>query len=78
VSRRPKIHVLLAELLAMSQKCGNHEAAQAYHNSLKDDPARWAQLEARGTQEYDPEFALELRNCARCGSTLARKFKISQ
>lgn len=75
--RGPKIHVLLAELVAMSKKCGDHEAAQAYHNSLKDDPATWGKLELRGYQELadDDDHKLELRNCARCGSTLAVKVR---
>jgi hypothetical protein len=76
VRGKPKVHALLAELLAMGQKCGGHEAAQAYHNSLKDDPALWAQLEALGFQEYDETTKLELRNCSRCGSTLAVKVPV--
>lgn len=68
----PSIHVLLAELMARSQACGDHEAASAYHASLKEEP--WLKLDLVGYQETDsPETKLELRNCPRCGSTLAKR-----
>lgn len=74
--RRPKMHALLAELIAMAQKCGDHEAAQAYHASLKEDPVAWASLKLLGYQENDDTTRLELRDCARCGSTLGKKIPI--
>jgi hypothetical protein len=73
VSRAPKIHVLLAELEVMSKKCGSAAEALEFHTRLKADPSAWAELEPRGYQEYDDTHKLELRNCARCGSTLAIK-----
>ena len=74
MSRQPKIHVLLADLLAMSKNCGDSEEARIYHASLKDDPKLWVGLELRGYMSSDEDDKrLELRNCARCGSTLAIK-----
>lgn len=67
---------LVADILATSSACGDSEAAQAYHNSLKDDPIAWGTLKPRGIQEYDETCALELRDCPRCRSTLARKFSL--
>ena len=74
----PTRHVLLAEFMAMAQKCGDSEVARVYHASLKDDRATWANLEFRGYQDTgEEETQLELRNCARCGSTLAVKVQRS-
>lgn len=51
--------------------CKTAEEARKYHDSLKADLTRWNQLEFIGNQEYDETHFLELRNCARCGSTIA-------
>ena len=47
----------------------------AYHETLKADPTRWAELELRGTSRveadvYGPALVIEMRNCS-CHSTLA-------
>lgn len=72
MARNPKLAELLAEYTRMANKCGNAHEAREFHDSLKADACAWSELEYRGVQEYDDESALELRNCARCGSTLAK------
>lgn len=66
----------VAEMITMSKKCGDAKQAQTYHNFLKDDCLAWETLDLLGFQEYDDEFKLELKNCTRCGSTLAKKVSI--
>lgn len=71
---RPTIHVLLADYISRANACGDPEQAKIYHASLKEDPKIWDGLELRGHQKTDDSGTqLELRDCARCGSTLAKK-----
>lgn len=76
MSANPKLAAHLAELASMANKCGNAEQARAAHDSLKADPETWETLHYVGLQEYDEIFSLELRNCPKCGSTLAKKISV--
>lgn len=73
MSANPKLMSLLADYASMANKCGNSEEARAKHDSMKTDPVVWESLHYVGLQEYDEIFSLELRNCPKCGSTLAKK-----
>lgn len=73
LGQRGKLIRELAELASMANRCGNAEQARAYHDGLKADESAWQALELRGVQKIDDTEALELRNCAKCASTLARK-----
>jgi hypothetical protein len=49
---------------------------QRNHDALKRDPKAWEDLEYVGIQRVpeignEAAYHLELRNCAKCGSTLA-------
>lgn len=50
----------------------DYECARGYHASLKADDAKWARLIPAGTQQAKG-YALDLRTCPGCCSTLARK-----
>lgn len=75
--KEPKLLARSAELARMANLCSTAETAKTYHDSLKADPSVWAALPLCGIQEYDEEISLELRNCACCGSTLAKKIPVT-
>lgn len=76
MSASPKLMALLADYASMANKCGNADQARAAHDSLKADPNAWESLHYVGLQEYDEILSLELRNCPKCGSTLAKKVSV--
>ena len=53
------------------------ECSVARHEDIKSDELKWIMQRRIGTQssitEDGAECTLELRNCANCGSTLARE-----
>lgn len=44
----------------------------ASHDALRTDDARWAKLKRLGDMRWPWGEVFELRDCPRCGSTLAR------
>ena len=49
--------------------------ADGTHEEIKSDPVKWAEQPRVGVQEDGDGGAYELRNCARCRSTLAMRME---
>lgn len=71
ISRRDQILFLLDELAATDRP--EKPCTPEEHNALKADPSRWREETAALGHQTDGEGGvMELRNCYRCSSTLAR------
>ena len=72
----PDLMAYLAELAAMANNCGNAEESRIAHDAVKADPIAWEAQELIGFQDCGENISLELRNCCKCGSTLAKKVSV--
>jgi hypothetical protein len=68
VTPNPALPEYLRELADTSSMA---KCTRESHEAAKGDGNLWASMKLIGIQESCPEYSLELRNCALCGSTLA-------